>query len=346
MNWQFAYPWVLFFIALIPLIWIVRVVRWHRSTGLMSSAPSRVAAAGGSIRVLGIWIPSAVMSIALALLLVALARPQKIIGNTKATRDTIALELVVDRSGSMDEPVIFDGERTNRLEAVKQVVERFVQGDGTQLRGRTGDLLGLIVFGSFADTLMPLTQSHDALIEALRRIELPQVERERSTAIGDALMLAIGRLKASEDAMRAESEDESFTLKSKAVVLLTDGENRAGQYSPQQAAGLAREWGIKVYIIGIRGGTTSGGRFFGASQQVNDQRMAQVAEFTGGQYWGVDRVSDLEEVYARIDELERSSIEVTESTSFEELYEPYAIAGLVSLFVGVLLRETILRSAA
>lgn len=346
MNWQFAYPWVLFFIALVPLVWIVRVLRWHRSTGLMSSAPSRVAAAGVSLRTLGLWVPNAVISVALVLLLVALARPQRIVGNTKATRDTIALELVVDRSGSMDEPVIFDGQRTNRLEAVKRVVERFVVGDGAQLRGRSGDLLGLIVFGSFADTLMPLTQSHEALIEAIRRIQLPRVERERSTAIGDALMLAIGRLKASEDAMRAEVDDDSFALKSKAVVLLTDGENRAGQYSPQQAAGLAKEWGIKVYIIGIRGGTTSGGRFFGATQQVNDQRMTQVAEFTGGQYWGVDRISDLEEVYARIDELERSSIEVTESTSFDELFEPYAISGLMVFIAGMSLRETFMRSVA
>jgi len=346
MNWQFAYPWVLFLISLVPLIWIVRVFRWHRNTGLMSSAPSRVAAAGSSLRTLGLWVPNAFISVALVLLLVALARPQQIVGNTKATRDTIALELVVDRSGSMDEPVIFDGQRTNRLEAVKKVVIRFVEGDGTQLHGRSGDLLGLIVFGSFADTLMPLTQSHEALIEAIKRIQLPRVERERSTAIGDALMLAIGRLKASEDAMRAESDDPSFELKSKAVVLLTDGENRAGQYSPQQAAGLAKEWGIKVYIVGIRGGTTSGGRFFGATQQVNDQRMSQVAEYTGGQYWGVDRISDLEDVYARIDELERSNIEVTESTSFDELYEPYAIAGLMVLGLGVIMRETLMRSVA
>jgi len=346
MNWQFAYPWVLIFSSLIPLIWIVRIVFWHRRKGMMSSVPTRVSVAGSSIRSLGLWVPNLIVCIALLSLLVALARPQRIIGNTKATRDTIALQLVVDRSGSMDEKVIFDGSRTNRLEAVKKVVERFVDGDGDQLRGRTGDLLGLIVFGSFADTLVPLTQSHEALVETLRRVQLPRVERERSTAIGDALMLAIGRLKASEDAMRVETEDESFTLKSKAVVLLTDGENRAGQYSPQQAAGLAKEWGIKVYIVGIRGGTTTSGGFFGPTQKVNDRNMTQVAEHTGGQYWGVDRISDLEEVYARIDELERSTIEVSESTSYEELYQPYAIGGLIVMLSGVFMRETFLRSVA
>jgi len=338
MNWQFAYPWVLFLTSVVPLIWIIRVVCWHRRRGLMMSVPSRLAATGGSIRTRTVWFPGMLIGCGLILLLVALARPQEIVGDTKATRDTIALELVVDRSGSMDEPVIFDGERTNRLEAVKRVVERFVEGDGAQLKGRAGDLLGLIVFGSFADTLMPLTQSHEALIESIRSIELPRVERERSTAIGDALMLAAGRLKAYEDSMKAETEDSDFALKSKAIILLTDGENRAGQYSPQQAAVLAREWGIKVYIVGIRGGTSNGG-FFIATQPVDDHRMTRVAEHTGGRYWGVNRIGDLERVYAEIDELERSKIEISQSTSFEELYLPYAIAGFGLLAGGVFVRE-------
>lgn len=345
MNWQLAYPWVLVLSSAIPLMWIWRVVCYHRRRGVMSSAPSRVAAAGASVRTMTMWLPGAVMSAAMLLLLIALARPQEIIGNTKATRDTIALELVVDRSGSMEEAVTFDGQRTNRLEAVKHVVERFIVGDGQGLKGREGDLLGLIVFGSFADTLMPLTQSHGALVEALRRIELPRVERERSTAIGDALMLAIARLRASEDAMRIEADDPDFTLKSKAVILLTDGENRAGTYSPQQAAGLAKQWGVKVYIVGIRGGTSAGGMLFGRTQKVNDNRMAQVAEHTGGQYWGVDRVSDLEEVYAQIDELERSTIEISESTSYRELYTPFALVGL-GLFVGSALLRALLIGGA
>jgi len=286
-----------------------------------------------------------VMSLALTALIIAAARPQEIIGNTKTTRDAIALELVVDRSGSMEEMVTFGGERMNRLDAVKIVVEQFILGDEDGLSGREGDLLGLIVFGSFADTLMPLTQSHDALVEALRRIELPRIERERSTAIGDAIMLAAARLKASEDAMRNEMEDPEFMLKSKAVVLLTDGENRAGTYSPKQAASLAKEWGVKVYIVGIRGGTSLNGFFFGGrTQQVNDKNMSSVAEYTGGQYWGVDQVSDLERVYAQIDELERSTIEISESTSYIEWYMPFAIVGLAAYVLSSLLKSIVYRS--
>jgi Ca-activated chloride channel family protein len=346
MNWQFAYPIALVFASIVPLIWIVRVIAWHRRRGLMMSVPTRLAASGRSVRSLFVWFPSVLIGFGLMILCIALARPQEIIGDTKATRDTIAIELVVDRSGSMDDPVIFEGEQTNRLEAVKKIVERFVEGDGQLLKGRAGDLLGLVVFGSYADTLMPLTQSHDALIESIRSIQIPRSESERSTAIGDALMLAAGRLKAYEDAMRIDIEDPEFALKSKAIILLTDGENQAGQYSPDQAAVLAREWGMKIYIVGIQGNTSRGSLFPRNRTNINDRFMTQVAEHTGGRYWPVERISDLEKVYAEIDELERSTIEISQSTTFRELYLPYAIAGFGLLASGVFLRECVIRGGA
>lgn len=346
MNWEFAYPELLYTLLVIPTMWIVGVARSRRRRGITVSTPSRVGAAGRSWRVRTRWIPILLISFAMAGLIFAMARPRESLDSQTVTKDTIALELVIDRSGSMEEPVIFDGVETSRLEAVKQVVERFVVGDGQSLSGRTGDLLGLIVFGTYADTLMPLTQSHDVLVDAIRRIELPQSERERNTAIGDALMLAAARLKATEDAMVARSEHKDLTLKSKAIILLTDGENRAGAYSPIEAAELAKEWGIKVYIIGIRGGTGRRSIFGGNMQAVNDQRMQSVAETTGGQYWGVDRIGDLEKVYAQIDQLERSSIEVTESTSYRELYIPIAILGMCMYVGGVLLRLMFYRSVS
>ncbi len=346
MNWQFAYPIALVFASIVPLIWIVRVLAWHRRRGLMMSVPTRLAASGRSVRSLFVWVPSMLIGFGLMTLCIALARPQEIIGDTKATRDTIAIELVVDRSGSMDDPVIFEGEQTNRLEAVKKIVERFVEGDGQLLKGRAGDLLGLVVFGSYADTLMPLTQSHDALIESIRSIQIPRSESERSTAIGDALMLAAGRLKAYEDAMRIDIEDPEFALKSKAIILLTDGENQAGQYSPDQAAVLAREWGMKIYIVGIQGNSSRGSLFPRPRTNINDRFMTQVAEHTGGRYWPVERISDLEKVYAEIDELERSTIEISQSTTFRELYLPYAIAGFGLLASGVFLRDCVIRGGA
>ncbi len=333
MSWTYAYPWVFWIAPLVLVVALARVILASRRRGIEIPTSSRLRAAGSSLRSRSRPFPTLLTIAAILVGLVALARPREVISDSKSSQDAIALQLVVDRSGSMDEPAAFKGEQTNRLEAVKKVVEQFVMGDGKDLRGRAGDLLGLIVFGTFADTIMPLTQSHEALVEALRRIELPTIERERSTAIGDALILACARLKASEDAMRAELDDEDFELKSKAVVLLTDGENRAGDFTPDQAAQLARDWGIKIYIIGIRGGTTQGGGFFrlNMGQEVNEERMSDVARFTGGQFWGVDSVDQLTDVYAAIDELERTEIRISESTRYEERYQPYAIASMLLL---------------
>lgn len=344
MSWQFANPWMLLFALAIPAVWIFKAIVYARHRGMMSPVPSRIAAAGRSARTITLWVPAAVLSLSVAGCVIALARPQEVLNTTKSRHDTIALELVIDRSGSMNELVNFEGEQITRLEAVKYVLEQFVVGDNHTLGGREGDLLGLIVFGSFADTLMPLTQSHEALVEAIRLVELPRIERERSTAIGDALMLATARLKASEDSMRNEMDDPEFMLKSKAIILLTDGENSAGVYSPQHAAALAKDWGIKVYIIGIRGGTSMSGIFGGNRQSVNDRKMTKVAEYTGGQYWGVDRASDLGQVYAQIDELERSSIEISEAVAYRELYFPFAFLGLCAYVFSTILRTVVYRS--
>ncbi len=347
MSWQFAYPWVLALLGIIPVYWAVVLLRNRFRNGVVSPVPARVQAAGGSVRTRTRWVPVLVKSIAIGALIVAIARPQEIIGNSTSTRDAIALELVVDRSGSMADMVRFKGEKMNRLEAVKQVVESFVLGDGDSLGGREGDLLGLIVFGTYADTLMPLTQSHRTLVEALRTVQVAKDSREKATAIGDAILLACARLKASEDAMGNEMDDPDFALKSKSIVLLTDGQNSAGQFSPDQAAQLASEWGIKVYIIGIQGGTQRGfaGLMLGPMQEVNDERMAAVAEYTGGKYWGVSHIEDLQKVYAQIDELERTTITINETTTYREWYQPFGITALIGLALSSLLSVSVYRRA-
>ena len=156
-------------------------------------------------------------------------------------------------------------------------------------------------------------------------------------------MLATARLKATEDAMQIQTKNPEFTLKSKVIILLTDGENSVGTYSPFEAAQLAKEWGIKIYIVGIRGGTSINNFFGGNLQEVSNQRMQQVAQETGGHYWGVDNISELEQVYAQIDELERSAIEISESTSYRELYMPFAIVGFGALLLSSLLKTVVYR---
>lgn len=344
MTFRFAEPWAFAALALMVCWMIVSAWRRSRSPAVTTSVPHRVARAGRSTRTWLLWLPPLARTAAVSLLIVALARPQNLIAHAQSDTDALALELVVDRSGSMDDPSVFEGERMNRLEAVKRVVRRFVLGDGDRLRGRTGDLLGLIVFGSYADTLMPLTTSHEALVEALERTTVATHANERSTAIGDALVLAIARLRATEAAMKEDQDDPDFTLKSKAIVLLTDGENRAGVYSPADAARLAAEWGVRVYIIGIRGGATEllpNGRRRPIGQEINEREMRAVAEHTGGKFWPVDDLARLTEVYAQVDELERTTIRVSESTEIRDLYYPYALTGAFLLLAELLLRGLI-----
>lgn len=343
MSFRFADPWVLWVLAAIPLWGVWALLRRGRAPGVMISVFPRAAAAGGSWRVVLTWLGPLARAAAVAALVVALARPQELVPHSEASRDAIALQLVVDRSGSMSEESVFEGERMSRLEAVKRVVRRFVDGDGRAYQGRDGDLLGLIVFGSYADTLSPLTGSHAALVEALDRMEVAVDRREKATAIGDALVLANARLRASEDSIRDEVGDPEFAFRSKAIVLLTDGENNAGVYSPADAASLAAEWGVRIYIVGIR--ETSPGALFGGMRRdllrAHEEQMRSVAEQTGGHFWAVDDVGELADVYARIDELERTEIRVTESTEVVDLYHGFALLGLALLGAEVLLRGMI-----
>jgi len=331
MSTELAHPWALWALLLIPVLWAAALLVSRRRRGVALTSATRLAAAGTGLRARLRWIPLACMSLALACAIVALARPREVVSDSRSSRDTIALQLVVDRSGSMEEPARFRGRTVRRLDAVKEVVEQFVLGNGDDLRGREGDLLGLIVFGTFADTVTPLTRSHETLVAMLRAVELPEVERERSTAIGDALVLASARLRATEGAMGTEMDDEEFELASKAIVLLTDGENREGDYSPAQAASLAQQWGIKIYIIGIGGSGQGRGGFFNLARRrgIHDERMRRIAQDTGGRFWSVEDLDQLSDVYAAIDELERTEVRVTESTRYEEHFAPYLRAGVV-----------------
>ncbi|MEM9373269.1 MAG: VWA domain-containing protein [Planctomycetota bacterium] len=347
-TFRFAEPWAVLALSLLVLWLAVSLWRRPKAPAVLAPVYRRAEAAGSSPLGLLAWLPTIARVSALVLIVYALARPQELRQNAENSQDAIALQLVVDRSGSMNDPADFEGQSTNRLEAVKQVVRRFVLGDDSganpELQGRAGDLIGLIVFGSFADTLMPLTSSHEALVESLEQVQVARDRRERSTAIGDALVLANARLRATEDILRSDSNDPDFALNSKAIVLLTDGENRDGQYSPADAAGLAKEWGVRIYIVGIRGGTRIGAGSFGRGvQPVNEREMRAVAEHTGGRFWPVDNLSDLPDIYAQIDRLERTEIRVSETTEITELYHQPARAGVALLAIEALLRALLFR---
>ncbi len=336
---RFAWPWLFALLAVIPVLVAVWTLR--RAPGVLYSATPAAAATGRTLRARVAWLPALFRLICLSLLVVALARPQAIDTQTSRTTEGVALQLVLDRSGSMDEELtIIDGQRVRRLDAAKEVLSEFIVGNGDDLAGREGDLLGLIAFGSYADTIAPLTQDHEPIIELLAEVDASRIREERGTAIGDALALASARLAGAERSLAEEKGSSDFTLRGKAIVLLTDGENTAGSTDPRDAAALAAALGIRVYAIGIRGGVQRG---FFRTQSIDEGLLTDIAETTGGRFWAVDSGDQLREIYTEIDTLEKTEIRVDAMTAYRELFTPFALAALCCLVGEVLLRTTWLR---
>ena len=245
---QFAQPWAFLLLALLPAaLWFglhkraLPGVRFSSTRSLRSSRPT--------LRQHLAVTPLVLRLIALCLVTVALARPQVGVEFVRDVTKGIAIEIVVDRSGSMAAEMSYDGERLTRLDVVKSVIEEFVNGGKGELGGRPNDLIGLVAFARYADTVSPLSLSHGAIKGFLDTVEIVNRQEEDGTSIGDAIALAAARLHRA-----GQDTGEDYEMKSKVIILLTDGQNNAGKRKPLEAASLADDWGIKIYTIGIGGG--------------------------------------------------------------------------------------------
>jgi len=279
-----------------------------------------------------------------------MARPQKGLQEYRVRTDGIAIQMCIDRSGSMlAEDFQLDSRRANRLTAVKSVFRKFVQGEGN-LPGRVNDAVGLIAFGGFAESRVPLTLDHDLLVSVLDDINVAQpirdaegnvinmelLQEERATAIGDALALAVERLKGA-------------AQKSKIVILLSDGENTAGEVEPQMAADLARSFGIKIYTIGVgRSGFapypvgTRSGRVIYRRQHVelDEATLTELAEKTDGKYFNASSTVALRDVYEQIDRLEKTKTEGRLYTQYQEWFPLFVIPGGALIVLHLVLVST------
>jgi len=266
-----------------------------------------------------------------ALLVVALARPQKGIEETKITTEGIDIVLTVDVSGSMQaEDFTLKGKYVNRLEAVKEAVRNFVSE-------RVGDRIGLVLFAGRPYTQCPLTLDYGVLLHLLDQAKIGMIED--GTAIGSALATSVNRLKDS-------------TSKSKVIILLSDGANNAGSIDPLTAASLAKTYGIKVYTIGA--GTRGRARypvkdFFGnkayrsVSIPIDEETLKQIAESTEGYYFRATDTKLLFSIYNRIDQLEKTTAEVNVYVDYRELFPYFLFPGLILLILNVGLNNTLLR---
>jgi Ca-activated chloride channel family protein len=324
---MFHHPWFLVLLLLVPL------VGWRLWTADRENAVSfSSAVADWNVRPTWrqrlLWLPPALMLSALTLMIVSLARPRHGREQTIISSEGIAIEMVVDRSGSMQAlDFQIDGQHVDRLTAIKNVATKFVGGDedtdqADALSGRISDLIGLITFAGYADAITPPTLDHTFLIAQLENTEIVNQRSEDGTAIGDAISLAIEKLSTLDERQKEK-------VKSKIVILLTDGENTAGETEPLQAAELAKAMGVKIYTVGVG---TKGRAPFPVRRSRNGQVMVQyvavnidektlraIADETGGKYFRATDTKSLELIYDEIDQLEKTKVETQQFVDYREL---------------------------
>ena len=325
-NVTFAYPWMLYFLAVVPLM-----IFWHWKIGKAkqpSITYSSLKSFGG---IPPSWkerlnnAPIALRSIAVALLIVALARPQSYSSSQNMTTEGIDIVIALDISGSMTS----EDFKPNRIEAAKGVAEKFIDG-------RPNDRIGLVIFARVAFTQCPLTIDHTVLKNLLRKVEPGMVPD--GTAIGNGLADAVGRLKDGE-------------AKSKVIILMTDGVNNSGEIDPLTAAEIAKTYGVRVYTIGIGTNgeapypvqTPFGIRYQMIPVQIDEGLLKQIASITGGEYFRATGNRTLSQIYDKIDRLEKSKIKVTAYRNASELFPGWLDAALILLLLELGLSKFILK---
>lgn len=333
MFFRFESPWFLSLLLLLPALvaWPLLAKRWSQPAGLRYADIKLVARPTRSWRIALRPALNVLRIVSLALVIVALARPQ-----TGQARDIVRgqgvdIALALDISGSM---ASLDFEPANRLEAAKTVISDFVGR-------RTYDQIGLVVFASNAFSQSPPTTDHNVLLRLLDRSKLStELGIDDGTAIGMGLANAGNMLK-----------DSDAT--SKVIILLTDGVNNAGEIDPLTAAEAARALGIKVYTIGMgRPGQVPVpvvdlfGRETVMYQEsaLDEGTLQEIADITGGKYYRAEDTGGLKQIYAEIDSLEKSNVEIERFTRYQELMGWLLLPALGLVASEIVLRKTALRT--
>ncbi|MFH2094413.1 MAG: VWA domain-containing protein [Bacteroidota bacterium] len=324
---EFAYPGFLYLlIILVPMI--VWYVLQHRkiSPAIQTSGLEAFRASGISFREILRHVLFGFRVIAIALLIVVMARPQSTDNWQNVTTEGIDIVLSLDISGSM---LALDF-KPDRLEAAKDVGTEFISG-------RPDDRIGLVVFSGESFTQCPLTTDHSVLINLMKDLKSGMIED--GTAIGMGLATAVNRLKESK-------------AKSKVIILLTDGVNNRGSIAPVTAAEIARTFGIRVYTIGV--GTKGTAPYpvqgvFGTTYQnmevnIDEETLQDIADKTGGQYFRATDNQKLKDIYSEIDQLEKSRIDVTEHSKKEEQFFLFGVLAGIAILLEIIGRYLILKN--
>ena len=332
----FGRPWLLFLLLAIPLIAYLRGRRGPSAALIFSSTAVLRALGQTSVSRAGKLL-RALLLLALAILVIALARPQLGKSLTQVEASGIDIMLVLDVSGSMlTKDFTIGGDEATRVDAIREVTRKFIEG-------RPNDRIGIIAFAGRPYVVSPMTLDHDWLMQNLDRVRIGLVED--GTAIGSAIAAAANRL-------------NDKHAKSRAIVLLTDGENNSGKIPPNTAAEAVKAMKIRFYAIGagINGiapvaVTDNIGRpltdvmgnilYQKAMVHFNEAGLKEVAQIAGGQFYRATDTKSLEEIYRDIDKLEKSTVSVKKYQQYRDLFPACIMVGCGLLLAQILLSQTL-----
>jgi Ca-activated chloride channel family protein len=330
-NWnglEWRYPWVFVLISvLIAFLYFNHKRKNNGAIGISTLGTEKIRKSW-RIRIYELFPLFQFLSIALMLL--ALARPQKLLRPLDTSNKGIDILLALDLSSSM----LSKDFEPDRLEAAKKVAKDFI-------KNRTSDRIGLVTFAGESITQCPLTNDHSVLIEILDQIQTGILED--GTAIGMGLGTAVNRLK-------------SHNSKSKVIILMTDGVNNAGYIDPESASELAKTEGCKVYTIGIGSEGMAmtpvarrydGSYVFGYNEvKIDEELMTRISEKTGGKYFRARSETELTAIYSEINKMEKTESKVQWTKQYTEYFRPFLLAGMFVLLLMYLLKWLIIKPIA
>jgi Ca-activated chloride channel family protein len=372
MRFEFHHPWVL--LLLVPalaLLWL-RLRTRRGSAAILFPSVARVKGLRPTTRQRLRAVVPVLQALAVIAFIIAAARPRQGDARTIVRSEGIAIQMVLDRSYSMEKTMRYQGRKEKRIEIVKDVFARFV-GGGDGLPGRKTDLIGLTTFARFTEESCPLVSAHEPVLTAVKNLNTvmplldkydqptrdPRNSRERglresplnATAIGDGLQRAVLSLVTAEEDLARGEDQGGYKIKGKVAIVLTDGENNAGE-DPVEAGQSAAANGIRVYaIIFTELVQTDEDPWTGVERVIGelseDQVLREAREIvkpSGGHAFLARSGDELREIYQEIDRLERSDVGRIEFKSYHEKYRWFLIPGIVAALVAFFLAETVFRS--
>jgi len=312
---EFLNPNFLIIIPLFMVLVIVKIFFYKKTSSVQVSSFNSLKNFFGNQGKIKVFFINALFIVALLLIIVGFARPQISSLDKDITVEVIDIVLVLDTSSSM----LAEDFKPNRLEAVKDAAKEFI-------KNRSGDRIGLLVFGKDTFIQCPLTIDYSVLNNLLSEVTVMEPKYD-GTAIGVAIANGVNRLR--------NSESES-----KVIILLSDGSNNVGSIDPISAAKIAKEYNIKVYTIGA--GTNQSitqipGRGF-VRNEIDEDTLKGIAEVTNAKYFRATDKKSLSGIYREIDNLEKSEITVSYFSSYQEIYIWFLITGFFLLIISEVLR--------